>query len=131
MRESPNLSEANLSYANLMGANLSYADLSGANLIGANLSNANLDEAQLIGTFVYATFAWNVNVEKTIQLNLIITRQDEPPITVDNLEVAQFIYLLLNNQNIRDVIDTITSKSGFDLRAFHKGAESYLGRHMR
>jgi hypothetical protein len=29
---------------------------------------------------------------------------------VDNLEVDQFIYLLLNNQKIRDVIDTITSK---------------------
>lgn len=31
-------------------------------------------------------------------------------ITVDNLEVAQFIYLLLNNEKIRQVIDTITSK---------------------
>ncbi len=29
---------------------------------------------------------------------------------VDNLEVAQFIYLLLNNEDIRQVIDTITSK---------------------
>jgi hypothetical protein len=29
---------------------------------------------------------------------------------VDNLEVAQFLYLLLNNQKIRHVIDTITSK---------------------
>jgi len=43
-------------------------------------------------------------------LNLIITDDNEPTITVDNLEVAQFIYLLLNNQKIRDVIDTITSK---------------------
>ena len=121
-----NLSEANLSFANLMGANLSYADLSGAKLIGANLSNANLDGAQLIGTFVYATSAWNVNVEKTIQLNLIITRQDEPPITVDNLEVAQFIYLLLNNQNIRDVIDTIISKVVLILGRFTKERKAIL-----
>jgi hypothetical protein len=41
---------------------------------------------------------------------LIITRDDEPDITVDNIEVAQFIYLLLHNEKIRDVIDTITSK---------------------
>ena len=34
----------------------------------------------------------------------------EPTITVDNLEVAQFIYLLLHNEKIRHVIDTITSK---------------------
>ena len=104
------LSEANLSGANLMGTNLSHANLSGAKLIGANLSNANLREAQLTGSFVYAISAWNINLEKTIQSNLIITRPDEPLITVDNLEVAQFIYLLLNNQKIRDVIDTVAKK---------------------
>jgi len=41
---------------------------------------------------------------------LVITRYDEPAITVDNIEVAQFIYPMLNNQKVRDVIDTITSK---------------------
>src|SRR2546430_6816591 len=45
-----------------------------------------------------------------IQLDLVITLPDQPTITVDNLKVAQFIYLLLNNKEIRDVIDTITSK---------------------
>src|SRR5262249_9955273 len=46
------------------------------------------------------------------QQNLIITNlaENEPEITVDNLEVAQFIYLMLHNQKIRDVIDAITSK---------------------
>jgi hypothetical protein len=42
--------------------------------------------------------------------NLIITATAEPDITVDNIEVAQFFYLMLNNKKIRDVIDTITSK---------------------
>jgi hypothetical protein len=41
---------------------------------------------------------------------LIITREDEPEITVDDIEVAQFVYLMLNNQRIRRIIDTITSK---------------------
>jgi hypothetical protein len=44
------------------------------------------------------------------QQNLICTDAGEPKITVDNIEVAQFVYLLLHNQKIRDVIDTITSK---------------------
>ena len=35
---------------------------------------------------------------------------NEPEITVDNIEVAQFIYLLLHNEKIRDVIDTIGKK---------------------
>ena len=41
---------------------------------------------------------------------MVITQESEPEITVDNIEIAQFIYLMLNNQKVRDVIDTITSK---------------------
>ena len=64
----------------------------------------------MTGCSIYAISAWNVHLDDTIQSNLVITPPDEPIITVDNLEVAQFIYLLLNNQKIRNVINTITSK---------------------
>jgi hypothetical protein len=53
---------------------------------------------------------WRSKLEGAKQQNLVITRIDEPQITVDHIEVAQFIYVMLNNQKIRDVIDTITSK---------------------
>ena len=80
------------------------------NLSHSNLSDAKCDAANLTGCRIYAISAWNVHLEKTIQTGLIITPLEEATITVDNLEVAQFIYLLLNNQKIREVIDTITSK---------------------
>ncbi|GAC1387103.1 MAG: pentapeptide repeat-containing protein [Ktedonobacteraceae bacterium] len=99
------LTEARLNRANLLGANLS-----GANLTWSILSEADLSKANLSGCSVYAISAWNVDVSNTIQTGLIITQPDEPTITVDNLEVAQFIYLLLNNQKIRDVIDTVAKK---------------------
>jgi uncharacterized protein YjbI with pentapeptide repeats len=114
------LREANLSDATLIGANLSEVNLSHATLIGANLSDAYLIGATLVETNfakatltnckIYGISAWNVKLEGAIQNNLVITSQEEPTITVDNLEVAQFIYLLLNNKAIRKVIDTITSK---------------------
>jgi hypothetical protein len=56
--------------------------------------------------------------DDTKQKNLIITKSQEPQITVDNIEVAQFVYLLLYNQKIRDVIDTITSKAVLILGRF-------------
>ena len=46
------------------------------------------------------------------------TFKARPVITVDNIKVAQFIYLLLNNQEIRDVIQTITSKAVLILGRF-------------
>ena len=106
---------ANLSGAQLKAANLHAADLTGANLTGADLSHAilvdtNLEGANLTACWVYGISAWNVRLEGAIQWNLVITPPYESPIQVDNLEVAQFIYLLLNNEKIRSVIDTITSK---------------------
>jgi hypothetical protein len=82
----------------------------GANLMGATLIRTDLTKANLTGCFVYGLSAWDVRLDGTIQSNLVITPADTLSITVDNLEVAQFIYLLLNNKQIRDVIDTITSK---------------------
>src|SRR6266571_2854143 len=115
-----NLSEADLTRANLSGANLSGANLSRANLGEADLSGADLTKAIFIGTnlentlltncLVYGISAWDVQMGGAIQLDLVITLPDQPTITVDNLKVAQFIYLLLKNKEIRDVIDTITSK---------------------
>jgi len=105
-----NLSGAYLTGAHLIGANLSGANLSGADLRGATLVEINLEGANLTGCKVYATSVWNARLDGAIQSNLVITRYKESVIQVDNLEVAQFIYLLLNNAKIRHVIDTITSK---------------------
>lgn len=114
------LRNADLSGANLSKANLFRADLSGANLSGTVLRMAYLEGTLLLGTAlnaadltacrVFGVSAWGVNLKGAKQTDLVITPAGEPEITVDNLEVAQFIYLLLNNKKIRDVIDTITSK---------------------
>ena len=105
-----NLSDANLSDANLSWADLSWADLREADLSRTILIETNLTGTHLTGCSIYGISAWDLILEGATQTDLIITPLDEPAITVDNLEVAQFIYLLLNNEKVRDVIDTITSK---------------------
>ncbi len=57
-------------------------------------------------------------LDGAVQKDLVITRYNEPIVTLDDLEVAQFIYLLLNNQKLRNVIDTITSKAVLILGRF-------------
>jgi Pentapeptide repeats (8 copies) len=109
------LSGADLIEAILSGANLSWADLSGANLSWVNLQGAllvgtKLVRADLTGCHIYGISAWDLKLDGAKQQDLIITPYDEPEITVDSLEVAQFIYLLLTNKKIREVIDTITTK---------------------
>ena len=120
------LTKANLSNAKLDNADLSGADLTGANLTkcklrGADLTSANLMRSQicdvdLSGAIlsdcrVYGASVWNVRMdESTLQCRLVVTPPHESALTVDNLEVAQFIYLILANAKLRSVIDTVTSK---------------------
>jgi uncharacterized protein YjbI with pentapeptide repeats len=119
-----NLSKAILSGANLPEANLSKAILSGANLTGARLEGAllldtDLTGADLTGCRIFGVSAWKLKLDETTkQQNLVITPDDEPTVTVDNIEVAQFIYLMLNNPKIRDVIDTIGKKAVLILGRF-------------
>jgi len=138
------LNGANLDRSDFLKANLSGADLSGAYLGGANLSFANLSKAilkgailrsviaiqtnfagaDLSGSYVYGISAWDLNLEGTIQSSLVITGEGEdPPIQVDDLEVAQFIYLLLNRKRLRKVITTLGEKAVLILGRFTERKE--------
>lgn len=132
---SANLSECNLRGATLNGAILRFATLKGAQFDGAmlrlcnfdgvdatgaslrdtdlsftSLNEARLTRADLSGAFVYGSSAWNVDLTRAKQRNLRITRTNEGTITVDDLKIAQFIHTVLNNENVRNVIDTLTTK---------------------
>jgi uncharacterized protein YjbI with pentapeptide repeats len=132
---SANLSNCDLRGATLNGAILRFATLKGARLDGAMLRLCNLDrvdarraslrntdlsftsltEASLVGadlsnSFVYGSSAWNVDLTRAKQRNLRITTTSEGTITVDDLKIAQFIHTILNNENVRHVIDTLTTK---------------------
>lgn len=150
------LNEANLSEANLSGANLGGATLSGAKLYKADLSatdlelatlnetdlgettlsGTNLRKARLVETNftkailtncnVYGISAWNVKLGGAIQHNLVITPNGEPVISVDDLEVAQCIYLLLNHQKLRNVLNAVTERGVLLLGRFGGGGLEVL-----
>jgi uncharacterized protein YjbI with pentapeptide repeats len=115
------LSGANLGRANLRKASLSGADLFEADLFEADLNCANLSRAlchrtsfyraSLTGCTIYGISAWDVDLDYAIQADLRITLPKQATnITVDNLEVAHFLDLLLHNRKVRSLLDTITSK---------------------
>ena len=106
-----NLSFANLSFADLSGANLRDADLTGANLSRAIIVQTNLTQSNLDNCLVYGAAIWDVKLDQARQSNLVITPKNQSSIAVDNLKVAQFIYLILNNQEIREIFDTVVKKA--------------------
>jgi uncharacterized protein YjbI with pentapeptide repeats len=106
-----NLRNSSLAFADLNGAILRQADLREAKLDYASMVETNLEGANLTGCSVFGISAWRMKLDGAIQSNLVISPYaNEPAIQVDNLELAQFMYLILNNEKVRTVIDTITSK---------------------
>jgi len=138
------LGSASFTHCDLSGSDLAYAtteetSFEGSTLRAANLKNiglikVNFDNAVLDSCLVYGTASWDVSMEGTEQLDLVITEidpaiglmGDQPILTVDNLEVAQFIYLLLSSPKIRDIIDTIGQKAVLILGRFTKPRKAVL-----
>jgi hypothetical protein len=90
------------------------------------LVGADLTKADLTGCRIHGVSAWELKLDGTKQQNLVITAPGEPEITVDNIEVAQLVYLLLHNQKIRDVIDTIGEKAVLILGRFTEERKKVL-----
>lgn len=142
-----NFRNTNLSCASLRNAHLRNADLRFCNLTGADLTesfllamrmdnaclrNANMRRAQLIetslrgadlsGALVYGVSAWNVQVDsETNQTGLVVSPADENKIAVDSIELAQFLFLILSQGKLRDVINSITKRGVLILGRFGDG----------
>ena len=111
---SAQLRQAQLLRSDLTEAKLARADLSGAVLVGTVLNGANLT-----GCRAYGTSVWDIIFdEHTTQTDLVITPPGKSSLTVDNLEVAQFVYLVLNNEKLRDVIEALSTKAVLILGRF-------------
>ena len=111
-------SYSNLYHADFTGAYMRGARLQGADLRNATFVNTNLADADISGSKVYGTSAWNVNLKGAVQKDLIVTPDGEPTVKVDNLKLAQFIYLLLDKSEIAKSIETIADNAVLILGRF-------------
>ena len=102
-------SRAIFAQAQFVKSDLRFVDLSGADLELAVFMGTDLRQANLSCCRVFGVSAWDLKLDQAIQSNLVITKRSASQVEVDSLEIAQFLYLLLSNEKIRHVIDSITS----------------------
>ncbi len=122
------LTGCTLRLANVGGARMRGADLRDCDLFLANLVGADLSGADLSGSRVYGVSAWDVDLTNARQDRLVITRGSQPVVEVGDLQVAQFLHLILANSNIRSVIDTLTTKVVLLLGRFTPERKAVLNR---
>ena len=141
---------SNLRDSNCMNADFTHADLQWVQFNRTDLRRATLQNATLRGAVfirtdasgadfsnsrVFGVSVWSLVTDAdTRQRNLVITRDDQSTVTVDDIEVAQFVYLLLNREKLRNVLDTITSKAVLVLGRFtpeRKGILEAIAQELR
>ncbi len=110
-------SGADLRGANLLGANLRSADFKGANLSGVDLCQADIrfadltcailvgakvDQANISECHVYGVHTWDLEGDFAEQKDLFLTRTWEAPITLDNIQIAEFVNPILHKPGLRN-----------------------------
>ena len=138
------IAESNVIRANLSGANLSSAaihscdlfetllddaDLRDADFFESHLVSTSLRNADLTGAKIFGISAWKLKLEGAIQKDLVISSPfDQTTTTADDIEMGQFLYMLLDNKKIRRIIDTITTKVVLILGRFTPDRKAILDR---
>jgi len=128
------LENACLRGAALRSADLSSAVLNGADLESADLSDANLNEcdlarARITNCHVYGVSAWNARLEHALQSNLLLTRsrdRRQKIITVDTVQTAVVVNLLLESGGVSALVDTLSSKTVLVLGRFTEKRKAYF-----
>jgi hypothetical protein len=138
------LAKADCRRANFSAANFCRTDLYGTDLREAKLIDANLQGVQMAltdcrGTIfenctVYGLAAWDVQLDKdTVQKRFRIRyvepeqpgaagrRRRQHELEADDLRIAQFAHLMLNNKDFKVVVDALTRTGVLLLGRFTNG----------
>lgn len=116
-------SQADLNGASLISTRISFADFTHAKLRDADLSLSVCVQTSFLGANlnrcrVYGISAWDIRLEGAIQTSLVLTQPGEPELTVDNLLMAHFVYMIISNESLRAMIDTVSSRAVLILGRF-------------
>ncbi|MBK9105568.1 MAG: hypothetical protein IPL92_13625 [Saprospiraceae bacterium] len=84
--------------------------MTNSNIGGSSFIGSILDGTIFDGSKVYGSSVWDTKGTIKSQRDLIVTNDEAAVITVDNIKMAQFLYLLITNEEIKDAVDTLTSR---------------------
>jgi len=108
---------SNLNGANFSKANLTSSEFNNSILTNCIFTGADITDSEITDCEIYGISAWDIKTnDNTITKNLIINENHS--ITVDDIETAQFIYLILNNKKISQLITTMRTKTVLILGSF-------------
>jgi hypothetical protein len=112
------------------------ADFTDAILRRTSFKQVRLDECRFLRTDwngatilqcrVFGVSVWDMRGTPAAQSHLVVTPDSQPTVAVDDLETAQVVYLLLNNEKVRNLFDAIGNKTVLILGRFTEDRKDVL-----
>lgn len=119
-----NIIHSDIFHANFISAEFNSAVILDTYLNYSTFAKSNLTKCLLKECHIYGINTWDIIGEPT-QENLIVSERG-PGLSLDNIKVAQFLYLMIENSELRNIIDTITSKVVLILGRFYTERKEVL-----
>lgn len=111
----------NLRWSSFAESQLQDVNMAGATLEAASFFDCDFSGANISGADIYGVSAWgNTFDDRSDQRDLVLSKWGEDIITIDDLGLAQFIYLLLTNGGVRGAINGLNTKIVLILGSFAK-----------
>jgi len=126
--KSANFHAADLTDAEFFRVECHSSDFTDAILRGTSFRNVRLhgvrflrtdwEGARFVECIVFGVSVWDMSGTPSAQSHLVVTPDEQPIVAIDDLETAQFVYLLLNSKKVRNLIDVMASKAVLILGRF-------------
>ena len=105
-----NLSGASFAWADIVQVDFTKADLSRANLSSAWIAECDLMQARLVDCIVTGIRVTRPGLEGAKQSNLALAFGNAYPVWVDDLEIAQFVSIILESETLQATLGAPSSK---------------------
>jgi hypothetical protein len=104
------LCDCDLSYSSAKETNFNKCIIEGTLFQNVSFVKTNFAESRISKCNVYGISSWDLDLSNSIQEDIYIMEDKEDLLSVDDIELAQFLYMMIENKNLRRIIDTVTSK---------------------
>lgn len=130
------ITNTKLSYIKIKESNFDGVDFSNSEITNSEILNSNLKRTKFINTTItnchledcniYGASIWNLTTSNTLQKDLLITDSGEQHIYIDDMDLANYIFLVRNDSNLTKIINASTSKFVLILGRFSEPRKSIL-----
>lgn len=113
-------SDTNLTYCSASETEFNDCKIENCDMSHMSIDNTSFLDCVITDCRVYGISAWDLILNNTKQTNLDVTPRSHRynPLLVDDIEIAQFIYLMMSNPKLKGIIETITTKTVLILGRF-------------